>query len=284
MKLIFTGDAVCATMSAEGMRMEKLFTARDIHIYSVFMAGSEAPEGERRQFGSSLSHCELIYILNAETDVTFQGVTLREKTGCVRYLPKGRRTTPYYVDYIHNGHCIDIYIDSDSPLPERFFVADFADNATLPRLFTRALQVWQRREVGWYNECQYILYALLAEMERAAEARAPLAHRTKIEKAMEYLHENYLSDSFDFAQLARLSGVSYTYFKRLFAEIYGTTPSAYVKSLRLSRACELLGTGRFTVTQVAEMCGYGSVYYFCRVFRAEMGVSPGQFSTARCGG
>ncbi|MBQ2749957.1 MAG: helix-turn-helix transcriptional regulator [Clostridia bacterium] len=76
---------------------------------------------------------------------------------------------------------------------------------------------------------------------------------------------------------ARLCNICYTYFKRLFAQKYGLTPSRYVAKLRLERGAELLESGQYNVTEVAALCGYDNIYYFSRCFKEAYGVPPSRY-------
>jgi AraC-like DNA-binding protein len=51
----------------------------------------------------------------------------------------------------------------------------------------------------------------------------------------------------------------------------------YVARLKTDRAKELLSTGLYTVTEIALLCGFKNVYYFSRVFKNAVGISPGKY-------
>jgi AraC-like DNA-binding protein len=48
----------------------------------------------------------------------------------------------------------------------------------------------------------------------------------------------------------------------------------HVRALRLERASGLLRMSPARVTEIAEQCGYPSVYSFSRAFRTAYGCSP----------
>jgi AraC-like DNA-binding protein len=47
-----------------------------------------------------------------------------------------------------------------------------------------------------------------------------------------------------------------------------------LRQLRLEQACGLLRLGPQRVSEVAEQCGFASIYSFSRAFRLAYGVSP----------
>ena len=58
------------------------------------------------------------------------------------------------------------------------------------------------------------------------------------------------------------------------------SPVAFIRSMRLQRAAELLAEGGRSVAEVAEQTGFGSVGYFGRCFQAEFGCRPSDYPKA----
>ncbi|HIE1976854.1 TPA: helix-turn-helix domain-containing protein [Escherichia coli] len=49
---------------------------------------------------------------------------------------------------------------------------------------------------------------------------------------------------------------------------------------RMQNAAQLLSVGRFSISRVAEQCGYASTSYFIAVFRRYYGIPPKQWLPA----
>ena len=92
------------------------------------------------------------------------------------------------------------------------------------------------------------------------------------------MSNHYCDYKFDYEEFVSLSGLSYSYFKKLFIQKYGMPPVKYVNSLKIKRACELLATNNFTVSEIAEICGFENTYYFSTVFKNYVGVSPKNYA------
>jgi AraC-like DNA-binding protein len=75
--------------------------------------------------------------------------------------------------------------------------------------------------------------------------------------------------------MARVARMSRYYFTRKFGKKRGISPGQYLASLRLDEAKRLLAQGGFTVKEVAIQCGYSDANYFGKVFRKNLGISPG---------
>ena len=115
-------------------------------------------------------------------------------------------------------------------------------------------------------------------MELSSLKYIPNHKSEKLNTAIEYIHAHYTDSQFQYALLPSLCGISYTYFKKLFLERFCMTPSEYIKNLKLRLACELLLSNQFSVTQVAEACGFQDLCYFSKFFKANVGIAPSQYS------
>ncbi len=79
------------------------------------------------------------------------------------------------------------------------------------------------------------------------------------------------------AALAKVAGLSVSRFHEVFLEQVGESPVQYLKGLRIRRAMELLTHSRLAQAEIAEICGFQSLPYFSRAFRAATGLPPGRF-------
>ncbi|MEO3823685.1 helix-turn-helix transcriptional regulator [Actinomadura sp. B10D3] len=89
----------------------------------------------------------------------------------------------------------------------------------------------------------------------------------------------------DVAAVAARAGYSRYHFVRLFSEVYGETPGAYLARRRIERAQDLLRTTDLTVTEICMLVGFTSLGTFCTRFKQEAGMTPTAFRRwARTGG
>jgi CheY-like chemotaxis protein len=80
--------------------------------------------------------------------------------------------------------------------------------------------------------------------------------------------------------LARAVGLHYRQFARRLQAEHGTTPSRFLRTLRVERAAGLLRDGAGSVTEVAYAVGFNSLSYFNRAFRERYDVAPSEVLTA----
>lgn len=77
--------------------------------------------------------------------------------------------------------------------------------------------------------------------------------------------------------LAEIENYNATYYSDWFKQQTGVSPSMYLRSIRISRAKELLGDTNYTVMDIAVMVGYSSNSTFTRAFHSIVGMTPKEY-------
>lgn len=83
------------------------------------------------------------------------------------------------------------------------------------------------------------------------------------------------------ADFARYSDYNYFYVSKLIKRSFGISFSRLLTEYRIAYAQELLQEKKLTVSQIALLCGYGSIRNFNRVFFDSVGKTPREYSRAR---
>lgn len=81
-------------------------------------------------------------------------------------------------------------------------------------------------------------------------------------------------DKIGVAALARIEGISESYYINLFHKEYGITPNKYIESQRMKYARKLIAERDKTVKDIAYETGFSDPYYFSKAFKAYTGMSP----------
>ena len=98
----------------------------------------------------------------------------------------------------------------------------------------------------------------------------------KIKRMMVYIHTHY-AERITAPQIAAAGYCSERECYRTFQTCLHTTPTEYLRTVRLQSACKLLMETDTPVTEIAQACGLGSSSYFGRLLRQEIGLSPSAY-------
>ncbi|MDD5728097.1 MAG: AraC family transcriptional regulator [Victivallales bacterium] len=77
--------------------------------------------------------------------------------------------------------------------------------------------------------------------------------------------------------MAHIAGLSVNSFARLFKEQTGISPQSFILRRRIEKACILLHHTSASIDIIAESCGFTNRYYFSRMFRKEINISPAAY-------
>lgn len=122
------------------------------------------------------------------------------------------------------------------------------------------------------------LYGLISALIKAENAKyVPSSKEKKVLPAIFYIAENY-NKHIKNDHLAALSGISAVYFRKLFKEVTGVSPAAYIQSVRMKKAEEMLKSDYSGITDIAYSLGYNNVYEFSKAFKKYKGKPPLQYA------
>ena len=97
------------------------------------------------------------------------------------------------------------------------------------------------------------------------------------------IEDNISNPAYSVDESLKRLPLSYEYLRKLFKKETGTTPLCYLSDCRMSLAAQIISSGisnqysEYTVSQIAEACGFSDPMYFSRVFKKNFGVSPTEY-------
>lgn len=97
-----------------------------------------------------------------------------------------------------------------------------------------------------------------------------------VAKSINFMLE-HLTRKLKLNEIAAETGVSASHFSRLFLTRIGHSPIDYFIQLKVQRACRLLDNSGWMIADVARELGFDDQFYFSRVFRKVMGMSPAEY-------
>ena len=88
----------------------------------------------------------------------------------------------------------------------------------------------------------------------------------------------YYPDEITSRDISRRMHGNYNYINRKFKEFTGRTIMNFLNEYRVYRSRELLATGLYTHKQIAAEVGFCNEFYFSRVFKKVIGISPSVYA------
>jgi AraC-like DNA-binding protein len=101
-----------------------------------------------------------------------------------------------------------------------------------------------------------------------------------VRQLRDYLEAHYFEDV-SLTELGTLVSRSAYHTARVFSKVCGLPPHAYLESIRIQRARELLASGA-NVVETALAVGYPDQSHFTHRFRRHTGITPRQYRDAAC--
>lgn len=113
--------------------------------------------------------------------------------------------------------------------------------------------------------------------EPLPEHRAIAQHSGRNEDLAHVLQmmETHVEEPIRIATLAERAALSQRSLERKCRHAFGRTPAQLYLDVRLERARQILRHSDLTVRDIAVSCGFTSIPYFCRAYKAHYGTAPG---------
>lgn len=190
---------------------------------------------------------------------------------------------------IHPWQTFRFLYDEDKPIKWLFFGFDWPGRrAPLCRGEVRLLSTSSRmlcefaleRRLGdgpgpWLVPLLVLLLQELPRLSLQAAGAVPLlkGEDSLVLKVQKILLDN-LPRALTIGEIAGLCAYSESRLRHIFQYHAGTSLGSYIRQIRLNEAARLLCQSEFSVSAVAEKCGYSSVYVFSRGFKTVFGLPP----------
>ena len=99
---------------------------------------------------------------------------------------------------------------------------------------------------------------------------------TSISSAIKFIDSNF-QNPISLDNIVEASGISKYHFTRLFHKSINVTPIQYLTNSRINKSIELLKNDKLSIEDIALNVGFSNGNYFGKVFRASLGISPGEY-------
>ncbi|MGD8782197.1 MAG: AraC family transcriptional regulator [Ignavibacteria bacterium] len=190
-----------------------------------------------------------------------------------RYQPNSKTGwKEYWISF--NGRQPEIFRKNEI-LHENNPVIEVGLDETLINLYHQILSLIESEKTGFREIISTLTYQIIAQVNAIQNSKrfAGKEIEITIQKAKAYIIDN-IDSNIKFKKLAHELGIGYSWFRHMFRHYTGLAPTQYLLQMKLNKAKELVIGTSLSIKQISVMLGFESQYYFSKIFKKKVGMSP----------
>lgn len=176
---------------------------------------------------------------------------------------KGEDTKYYPLD-----ECRIIELNSSNATNRMLYLFDFIFR-TLEGNYTQ----------GNFIYISHVLQLILSETYHREKHNTTQLQNKYVTSVVRYMYK-HLSDNLTLQQISEEFDLSKSYINAIFQKYTNRAPLDFYINLKMKEACKLLRLSDVYIYEVAQKLGYKDQYYFSRVFKKVIGVSPNEYKNS----
>ncbi len=203
------------------------------------------------------------FIINTPGQIVYHGPQTESDVGFIN-------------DWMHvDGDDIGLLLEKyPLPLNEAFHIDEWV---ILRKYFNNLMSEYNSEITGSSDMIESIITQMIITLHRAYKKQdicnedfyQIAAVRRKINKNPE--------KKWTLKEMAMLAGYSVSRFSELYKKTYNISPINDVIEHRISLAKMLLLSGQASISHVADACGFNTINYFSKLFKASTGYTPSEY-------
>jgi len=198
------------------------------------------------------------------------GTVLKTFENDLFYLPKG---SSYEVKIINQGSCYAINFIAD--IEQAPFSVNIKNVEKIRKIFKDAEKEWKTKSPTHQAFIKKSIYEIIIMISKEMQKNyIPHKKELIIMPALEKIKTDFTKKKLSVHSLAKMCNISDVYLREIFIGKFGISPKEYIINMRIDHAKDLLKSGFFSVSDVADLCGYAEPCHFSREFKKRTGENP----------
>ena len=140
--------------------------------------------------------------------------------------------------------------------------------------------VCMKKDRGYELQLRILVMSMFYELVHAEafvkRKQIDNARADKIRDALSFIYQHYQED-LQISALAASVHVCPDHFCRLFKNMVGKSPQAFIMDYRVNQAKALLLSTQLEIAEIADRCGFTDYNYFSRCFKKITGLAPREY-------
>ncbi|MBC8032846.1 MAG: AraC family transcriptional regulator [Chitinophagaceae bacterium] len=284
----FTGERIIDIPRSTLIKCGSMPLIQQFHILRIGFFPKARHHYYQRPTGSPDSI--LIYCTDGQGWIQLPGRRIIVQAGSVFVISPGTSHSysadpdnPWTIYWFHftGKHCADaVKVVMGTSNPVQALVVPYSSEriALFERIYNTFLKGYSISNLLFANlTVSYFLASFaLPESFQQKEERADTPTTRAIQFMQDHLNETVTLDI-----IAKAAQLSTSFFSRRFKLDTGYAPIEYYNHLRIQKACQLLHSGELRINEIALHLGIDDPFYFSRLFKKQLGVSPAQYRQKR---
>jgi AraC-like DNA-binding protein len=259
--------------------MPALFDENFISDIKFISLRKRAPEEEIPR--QKLETFNFTYIIKGSAQYAINGDTIDVQEGNLLALPKntvihGNALPNQLMQYFSVDFSLLNYQNREVILPLPV-VSQPGRLEDVIRLFHDLLFCWQYNQPGYTIKARGLFLQILHRfLEVIVYKNEDDVSDPRIAKSIRYLSAHF-SERITVKMMADMANIHPTYFGILFKKKTGMSFNHYLTQIRIQKAEKMLASGNYTVTNIAEACGFTDISHFYKHFKIVRGSPPSYY-------
>lgn len=225
-----------------------------------------------------ISFVDITYVVNGQAEYTINGSKYIVSSGDLICIPSGSQRSAVSCPealmecYSINGIVRDINGKNFTlPLPLIYNIGLHKD---IIALYNDLSSVWRLRDPGYQLKARALYMMILQRYFQLIVYHKDTSIIDKrIKKVLHYMSNHY-NEPITVRQMAASIHLSDMYFGNLFKQETGMSFRKFLTMIRMNRAEDMLYSGEYKISEIADACGFSDVFYFSKIFKESRGYAP----------
>lgn len=170
----------------------------------------------------------------------------------------------------------------------RVFKADVIDDTNIPKDIYSVVEEYTNKNNfyklairGYLTNIALFVFRrwdALKNATRNLETDKDKSGVNRLSGVLKAIDENYMKD-ISVAEMAKVAGMSYSFFSRFFKSTMKLTFSEYLNSIRIQEAEKLLIDSDLSISEIGEAVGFSNTSYFIAQFKKQLHITPKKYKS-----
>jgi AraC family transcriptional regulator, arabinose operon regulatory protein len=231
----------------------------------------------------------VILCVGGRGHVTIEGQTFIIEKNDMVFLPKGiahqykaDAKTPWTIYWSHiDGHLFTEFMDVIGVnIPS--VVVPLSEPDSIIHEFQ---QLIHSRQYGYHLNRFFVASNILKKLFSLVTLQRPIiTGNNQVDLtpySIELYFEENITKTLTLDEMAQYFGFSKFYFAKKFQLLTGTSPLKLFLQKKIQTACGYLDSTDKPIKTISKLLGYDDAYYFSRLFKQTIGISPSQYRSSR---